>query len=121
VLRNPSDPKAFEEMAASGVDNLLERVRSRRKLPMAAERRRIREAAGFSLRDIGAALGVSHTAVASWEAGAMPREQIGRYAALLEALRSELCFGVESDEMRETGFPTSKPRADANVDGHAIS
>jgi hypothetical protein len=42
----------------NGVDELIEHVRSRRKLPSASERRRIREAAGVSLRDVGAALGV---------------------------------------------------------------
>jgi transcriptional regulator with XRE-family HTH domain len=49
-----------------------------------AERRRIREAAGVSLRDVASALGVSHTAVAAWEAGATPREHRGSYAQLLD-------------------------------------
>lgn len=71
----------------TGVDELLEQVRAQRTLPVAAERRRIREAAGVSLRGMGEALGVSHTAIASWEAGAMPREQRAAYAALLNELR----------------------------------
>jgi transcriptional regulator with XRE-family HTH domain len=71
----------------SGVDDLLERVRSRRKLPAKSERRRIREAAGVSLRDIAVALGVSHTAVAKWEDGATPRERRDAYARLLEELK----------------------------------
>jgi transcriptional regulator with XRE-family HTH domain len=70
----------------TGVDDLLERVRSRRKLPAPAERRRIREAAGLSLRDVAVAVGVSHTAVASWEAGYTPRERRNEYARLLEEL-----------------------------------
>ena len=56
------------------VDDLLTRVRSRRQLPPAAERRRIREAAGVSQRELARALGVSWTAVQRWEAGARPRD-----------------------------------------------
>jgi DNA-binding transcriptional regulator YiaG len=73
-------------MATTGVDDLVERVRSRKQLPGPAERRRIREAAGVSLRDVAAAVGVSHTAVASWEAGATPREHRTAYLRLLEEL-----------------------------------
>jgi transcriptional regulator with XRE-family HTH domain len=68
------------------VDELLEQVRSRRKLPVPVERRRIRESAKLSLRDVAAALGVSHTAVSSWEAGATPREHRADYARLLDEL-----------------------------------
>jgi transcriptional regulator with XRE-family HTH domain len=71
----------------TGVDELLERVRSRRKLPIAKERRQIRERAGVSLRDVATALGVSHTAVAGWESGATPREHRAAYAQLLEELK----------------------------------
>jgi transcriptional regulator with XRE-family HTH domain len=74
---------------ATSFDELLERVRSRRQLPAPAERRRIRKAAGVSLRDMAAAIGVSHTAVAAWEAGATPREHRGAYAQLLAELRTE--------------------------------
>jgi transcriptional regulator with XRE-family HTH domain len=72
----------------SGVDELLEQVRSRRKLPAKSERRRIRKAAGLTLRDVALALGVSHTAVQKWEDGAMPREPMKNdYARLLEELK----------------------------------
>jgi transcriptional regulator with XRE-family HTH domain len=71
----------------TSADELLERVRSRRKLPAASERRRIRESARVSLRDMAAALGVSHTAVASWEAGTTPREHRDAYAQLLADLK----------------------------------
>lgn len=67
-----------------GPDQLLERLRSRRGLPVASERQRIRIEAGASLRDVAQALGVSHTAVRSWEAGATPREHYAAYARLLE-------------------------------------
>lgn len=71
----------------TGAEDLLERVRSRRTLPAAKERRRIRKEAGVSLRDMAAALGVSHTAVAGWEAGSTPREQRDAYAQLLADLK----------------------------------
>jgi DNA-binding transcriptional regulator YiaG len=74
-------------MNATSVDELLDRVRTRRELPAPADRRRIREAAGVSLRDVAAAVGVSHTAVATWEAGATPREHRAAYVRLLNELR----------------------------------
>ena len=74
-------------MTTTGVDELLESVRSRRTLPVAEERRRIRKAAGLTLRDVGAAIGVSHTAVRSWEEGSTPRENRAAYAHLLDELK----------------------------------
>jgi transcriptional regulator with XRE-family HTH domain len=71
----------------SGVDELLERVRARRRLPPARERQQIRLDAGLSLREVGVALGVSHTAVRGWERGAVPRDQQAAYGALLDELR----------------------------------
>jgi transcriptional regulator with XRE-family HTH domain len=93
---------------ATSFDELLERVRSRRQLPAPAERRRIREAAGVSLRDVAAAVGVSHTAVAGWEAGATPREQRTAYAELLAELRTE---EVKPDDTRPARGrrPKSRP------------
>ena len=81
----------------SEVDALLERVRARRELPVAAARRRIRQAAGVSLRELADALGVSHAAVRGWEAGATPREHRAAYAGLLEALRAETREPREQD------------------------
>ena len=70
------------------VDELLDQARSRRKLPLPAERRRIRETAGISLRDVAAAVGVSHAAVANWEAGGMPRgKPRAAYVRLLDELK----------------------------------
>lgn len=69
---------------------LLEQVRSRRRLPVPAERRRIREEAGISLRAVAGALGVSHTAVASWERGSTPREHRSEYAQLLQEIENVL-------------------------------
>jgi DNA-binding transcriptional regulator YiaG len=69
------------------VDELLERVRSRRTLPSAGERRRIREAAGVSQRELARALGVSWTAVHRWEGGARPRTHLAEYSRALNELR----------------------------------
>ena len=76
-------------MAAKNRDELLERLRSRRRLPPESERRRIREAAGVSLRQLAAALDVSPMAVVRWEAGATPRDptHLRAYGELLDELR----------------------------------
>ena len=70
-----------------GVDELLERVRARRTLPPAKERRRIREAAGVSQHELAKALGVSWTAIYRWEQGSRPREHEADYARALEELK----------------------------------
>ena len=69
-----------------GLDELLERVRSRRRLPDAAERRRIRVAAGVSQRELASALGVSWTAIQRWEQGSRPRTHLEQYATALARL-----------------------------------
>lgn len=70
------------------VDGLIEKVRARRELPPPDERRQIRERAGVSLRDMAAAVGVSHASVVSWEQGSRPRdpEHLRAYARLLREL-----------------------------------
>jgi DNA-binding transcriptional regulator YiaG len=71
----------------TGAEELLARVRSRRKLPPAEDRRRIREKAGVSVRDMAEALGVSHMTVVNWEAGSTPKdERRDAYAQLLADL-----------------------------------
>jgi len=70
-------------------DELLERVRARRQLPSVVERRKIREEAGVSLRDLAAVLGVSHSLVRYWESGGTPREHRVAYAELLARLKDE--------------------------------
>ena len=69
-------------------EDLLARLRSRRKLPAAAERRRIRQDAGCSLRDIANVVGVSQMAVVRWEQGAQPRNpaHLLAYSRLLDEL-----------------------------------
>jgi DNA-binding transcriptional regulator YiaG len=79
----------IESMTAYREQELLERVRSRRGLPSPAERRRIREQAGVSLRELGMAIGVSHVAITRWEAGAQPASaaHAKAYGRLLEELK----------------------------------
>jgi transcriptional regulator with XRE-family HTH domain len=66
---------------------LLERLRAKRTLPPAAERKRIRVAAGASLRDVARELGTSATSVIRWEQGASPGANTAAYARLLDELR----------------------------------
>lgn len=66
---------------------LLERLRAKRGLPPTAERRRIREAAGASLRDVARELGTSATSVIRWERGASPGKHTAAYGQLLDELR----------------------------------
>jgi hypothetical protein len=97
-----------------GAEALLEQLRARRQLPTAAERRRIREAAGVSIRQLAAAVGVSPMAPVRWELGAQPRnpEHARVYARLLDEFRL-----LAPPKMREAGLPGPKPLADENVDG----
>jgi DNA-binding transcriptional regulator YiaG len=78
----------MQTFTEAGVD-LLDRLRSRRQLPLPSERRRIREEAGCSLREFGAALGVSWMAISRWEAGALPRNpsHIRAYGRLLDEMK----------------------------------
>jgi DNA-binding transcriptional regulator YiaG len=66
---------------------LIDRLRAKRELPPPGERRRIRIAAGASLRDVARELDVSHTAVRRWETKSVPRESRIAYIRLLEQLR----------------------------------
>lgn len=66
---------------------LLTRLRAKRALPPAADRRRIREEAGASLREIARELGTSPTSVIRWERGASPRTHTAAYARLLDELQ----------------------------------
>ncbi|MEJ7569984.1 MAG: helix-turn-helix domain-containing protein [Gaiellaceae bacterium] len=74
-----TEPSHFEE--------LLQLLRERRQLPPADERRRIREAADVSQRELARALGVSWTAIQRWEDGARPRNHTVQYAEALAELR----------------------------------
>jgi DNA-binding transcriptional regulator YiaG len=78
-----------ETMMVGREQELLARVRSRRGLPLPAERRRIRERAGVSLRELATAIGVSHVAITRWEAGAQPANpaHAAAYGRLLEELK----------------------------------
>jgi DNA-binding XRE family transcriptional regulator len=86
------------EPSQNGVDALLADTRSRRRLPRADERRRVREAAGVSQRQLARALGVSWTAIQRWETGSRPRrpEHVIEYRRALDGLRL-LADGGETD------------------------
>lgn len=80
---------ALEEQFSELVDELVELAEARRKLPSPAARRHIRLAAGASLADVGAALGVSKQAVSLWEHGKGPsRNHVRTYVRVLEALKA---------------------------------
>ncbi len=66
----------------------LARTRRRRRLPEPTMRRYLRERAGLTQDDIGAALGVSRVAVTRWELGQRtPRGNLlDRYIELLDAI-----------------------------------
>ena len=74
------------------LDDLTRRARTRRELPAPHIRRRLRVAAGASLVDVAAVVGVSHEAVRTWEMGLRrPRgENLDRYADVLRAFRDVL-------------------------------
>jgi DNA-binding transcriptional regulator YiaG len=66
---------------------LLDRLRARRVLPPAHERKAIREATGASLRDVAKALDTSAASVFRWEEGASPGPRTAAYVQLLDELR----------------------------------
>jgi DNA-binding transcriptional regulator YiaG len=68
---------------------LLERLETRHSHPSPGERKRIRKAAGVSIRDLAAAVGVSSMAPVRWEQGAYPRdpEHLRVYADLLAEMK----------------------------------
>lgn len=69
-------------------DELIAAIKKRDALPTTAERKRIRMAVGVSVRQMGAALGVSHMSIQNWERGGNPgtSEMAEKYADLLRRL-----------------------------------
>jgi DNA-binding transcriptional regulator YiaG len=74
--------------AQTQVEELLAVARLRDRLPTPRERRRIREQAGLSLREMAHAIDVSASAVALWETGKrQPRgPRLAAYVILLTRL-----------------------------------
>lgn len=81
----PSDLASSDETVSTCVP-LVERLRAA-QLPSPRERRRIRERAGATLRDVAQELGVNPMSVHGWERGAQPRrEHAIAYRRLLDRL-----------------------------------
>jgi transcriptional regulator with XRE-family HTH domain len=81
------------------IEYLQKEIALRRGLPSPEERRRLREAAGLSLEDLGRAVGVSYSTVFNWERGEhFPRRR--HLEAYLEALAL----------LREAGGAIGAPR-----------
>jgi DNA-binding transcriptional regulator YiaG len=71
--------------------NLRRRLAMRHELPEPAECRRLREAAGLSLREVAEPIGVTTAAVQHWERGRrrISNEHVEAYVRLLRILREE--------------------------------
>jgi transcriptional regulator with XRE-family HTH domain len=76
-----------------------------RRAAQSGQARRIRIAAGLSLADLAAALGVSRAALSRWETGhRIPRgEAAQRYAGLLDALARQV--GERLDDPESSDAP----------------
>jgi hypothetical protein len=71
-----------------------------------------------SLRELAAAIGVSHVAITRWEAGAQPADptHLAAYVRLLDELRRL------TPEMREPDLGRAQDsRDDENVDGNSTA
>lgn len=75
--------------ATTITDQLRARMQMRQDIPAPKECRRIRKAAGLTLRDVAKALGTTHGAVGFWERGERkPRPEMrARYLEALDAMR----------------------------------
>jgi transcriptional regulator with XRE-family HTH domain len=71
------------------VESLRERIAIRRELPPPEERRALRERAGLTLMEVGAACGVSFQTISHWELGIRsPRgRNLTRYVEALRVMR----------------------------------
>lgn len=72
------------------LDELEQRIRARRtELPSPTERRAIRRAAGVTLEELAAVVGVSRASIGFWESGQVhPRgENLRRYSLALTRIR----------------------------------
>jgi len=70
------------------IEELAALVEQRRQLPEPEERRRCREEARVSVRELARAMRVSPQSVLEWERGRTPRPELAeRYLAALKAMR----------------------------------
>jgi DNA-binding transcriptional regulator YiaG len=75
-------------------------AREKASLPPPAERRRLRERAGMSLRDVARAAGVSKQTAADWESGRyVPNpENLRRYLRILAICREAAAARAEGGD-----------------------
>ena len=78
-------------MASLSLPEFKERIRERRELPPPALRRELRRAAGVSVADVAAAIGVSRATVGFWERGekSPTGANLSKYVEVLRVLRDE--------------------------------
>jgi transcriptional regulator with XRE-family HTH domain len=76
-------------MLSADVKDLRKRLAMRRELPPAAECRRLRQAAGVSLREVADLIGVTPTAVHHWECNRrrISDEHLESYARFVRLLQ----------------------------------
>lgn len=79
----------MDDSRQSAGDAVRERLKLHADLPNPSERRRIRESAGLTAREVAAAVGASHQAILMWEQGQRsPRgDFLVRYVEALNAMR----------------------------------
>ncbi|WP_055698090.1 telomere-associated protein Tap [Streptomyces silaceus] len=109
-----------EDQLFDAVDALLEQV-AQEDLPVPAERKRLREAAGLSQAQIAAALDARREAVGNWESGKTePRPpKRAAYARLLEGLAAR--FPAPVPDQGEPTPPTPTFAAPASDGGQRVS
>jgi transcriptional regulator with XRE-family HTH domain len=91
---------------------LLARLRTRRKLPLPAARKQLRVDAGVSLRQLAAVIGVSHVAITRWEMGAQPADagHAAAYGRLLGEFRQIVAL-APTDAERPAATPSARRKA----------
>jgi transcriptional regulator with XRE-family HTH domain len=73
-------------MSETKMDHLIEKVRTRRRLPPPEVRRMIRQQAGISLRELAQAIGVTQPTITRWELGLRSPERGPYFNAYLNVL-----------------------------------
>jgi transcriptional regulator with XRE-family HTH domain len=93
----------------AALEGLIARKRARALLPSHAERRRIREDAGCSLRNLADVLPVHPSTLHNWERGLKEPNDANavRYAWLLDQLRASFPTTTGPSDLTPTDSPAS--------------